>query len=183
MNEPSDRCHRVRAMVVTVLRSTLTALERIPPDARKRGWRVLEDATRVLPRALVTAPMGGRLPVVRPTVTTERLAAAVRGKRILITGATSGIGLEAAYAVSRAGDHAHRGARDEDHQAARAHADDRAHLRLRARPRAVDPRGGPPRPRGARRPSALRVDAARSRRRAALPPVAVGRRDAVQLRL
>jgi NAD(P)-dependent dehydrogenase (short-subunit alcohol dehydrogenase family) len=90
-------------MVVRVLRSTLTALERIPPDARKRGWRVLEDATRVLPRALVTAPMGGRLPVVRRTVTTERLAAAVRGKRILITGATSGIGLEAAYAVSRAG--------------------------------------------------------------------------------
>jgi NAD(P)-dependent dehydrogenase (short-subunit alcohol dehydrogenase family) len=90
-------------MVGAVLRSTLSALERIPPDARKRAWRVLEDTVGLLPRSLFTAPIGGRLPVVRPRVSPERLAGAVRGKRILLTGATSGIGLETAYAMSRAG--------------------------------------------------------------------------------
>jgi hypothetical protein len=86
-----------------VLRSTLAALERIPPDTRKRAWRVLEDAVGLVPRSIFTAPLGGRLPLVRPTISPDRLAGAVSGRRILLTGATSGIGLETAYAISRAG--------------------------------------------------------------------------------
>src|SRR4051812_41928660 len=88
-----------------VLRSTSTALERVPRDTRRRAWRALEDVGRLLPRSVFTAPLGGRLPFVRPAVGSPRLADALHGKRILLTGATSGIGLETAYALGRAEGH------------------------------------------------------------------------------
>jgi NAD(P)-dependent dehydrogenase (short-subunit alcohol dehydrogenase family) len=69
----------------------------------KGAWRALEDVGRLLPRSVINAPIGGRLPVVRPAISPERLAAAVRDRHVLITGATSGIGLETACAIARAG--------------------------------------------------------------------------------
>ena len=86
-----------------VLRSGLRALERVPTDARKSAWRALEGVGRRIPRGVMNAPLGGRVPLVRPTVSVERLAEAIDGRRTLITGATSGIGLETAYAIGRAG--------------------------------------------------------------------------------
>src|SRR5439155_9752216 len=83
-------------------RSTSSALERVPNDARRRAWRLLEDVTRRIPRAALTAPIGGRLPLLRPEVSRERLGRAIGTKRVLLTGATSGIGLETAYAIARA---------------------------------------------------------------------------------
>jgi NAD(P)-dependent dehydrogenase (short-subunit alcohol dehydrogenase family) len=56
-----------------------------------------------MPRSVFTAPLGGRLPFVRPSISAERLAQAIHGRRILLSGATSGIGLETAYAIGRAG--------------------------------------------------------------------------------
>lgn len=47
--------------------------------------------------------MGGRVPVLRPRITRDRLAEAVRDRRVLLTGASSGIGLETALALGRAG--------------------------------------------------------------------------------
>src|SRR5439155_23492454 len=85
-----------------VFRSTSSALERVPNDARRRAWSVLEDLTRRIPRAALTAPIGGRLPLLRPEVSRERLGRAVGNKRVLLTGASSGIGLETAYAIARA---------------------------------------------------------------------------------
>jgi NAD(P)-dependent dehydrogenase (short-subunit alcohol dehydrogenase family) len=54
-------------------------------------------------RVALAAPMGGRVPVLRPAVSRERLTEAVSGRRILLTGASSGIGLETALALGRAG--------------------------------------------------------------------------------
>jgi NAD(P)-dependent dehydrogenase (short-subunit alcohol dehydrogenase family) len=85
-----------------MFRSTTSALERVPHDVRRRAWRLLEDVTRRVPRAALTAPIGGRLPLLRPEVSRERLGRAIGTKRVLITGATSGIGLETAYAIARA---------------------------------------------------------------------------------
>ena len=85
-----------------MFRSTSSALERVPNDARRRAWRLLEDVTRRIPRAALTAPIGGRLPLLRPEVSRERLGRAIGAKRALLTGATSGIGLETAYAIARA---------------------------------------------------------------------------------
>src|SRR3954471_15769369 len=93
MNEPSAACHPVRATVSV-----------IPEGGLIRGaWRALEDVGRLLPRSVINAPIGGRLPIVRPTITPARLAGAVRDKHVLVTGATSGIGLETAQAIARAG--------------------------------------------------------------------------------
>jgi NAD(P)-dependent dehydrogenase (short-subunit alcohol dehydrogenase family) len=86
-----------------VLRSGLKALERVPTDTRKSAWRALESVGRRIPRGVMNAPLGGRVPLVRPSIGVDRLARAVQGKRTLITGATSGIGLETAYAIGRAG--------------------------------------------------------------------------------
>jgi len=86
-----------------VLRSASTALERVPSDTRARAWRVVEGVGRRLPRSVFNAPLGGRLPIVRPSISAERLSEAIGGRRILLTGATSGIGLETAHAIGRAG--------------------------------------------------------------------------------
>jgi NAD(P)-dependent dehydrogenase (short-subunit alcohol dehydrogenase family) len=54
-------------------------------------------------RAALAVPMGGRVPVLRPRITRDRLADAIRDRRVLLTGASSGIGLETALALGRAG--------------------------------------------------------------------------------
>jgi NAD(P)-dependent dehydrogenase (short-subunit alcohol dehydrogenase family) len=69
----------------------------------KGAWRALEDVGRLLPRSLINAPIGGRLPIVRRTISPERLAEVVHDKHVLVTGATSGIGLETAQAIARSG--------------------------------------------------------------------------------
>src|SRR3954452_8234005 len=95
MNEPSAACHPVR------VRATVSV---IPEGGVIKGaWRALEDVGRLLPRSVINAPIGGRLPVVRRTISAERLAGSVRDKDLLVTGATSGIGLETAQAIARAG--------------------------------------------------------------------------------
>jgi NAD(P)-dependent dehydrogenase (short-subunit alcohol dehydrogenase family) len=86
-----------------VFRSGLRALERVPADARKSAWRALEGLGRRIPRGVMNAPLGGRVPLVRPKIGVERLRSKIDGRRVLITGATSGIGLETAHAIGRAG--------------------------------------------------------------------------------
>src|SRR4051794_16354805 len=93
MNEPSAACHPVRATVSVIPEGGVI----------KGAWRALEDVGRLLPRSVINAPIGGRLPILRPTISPGRLAGAVRDKHVLVTGATSGIGLETAQAIARAG--------------------------------------------------------------------------------
>jgi NAD(P)-dependent dehydrogenase (short-subunit alcohol dehydrogenase family) len=78
------------------------AMELVPASTRRRALRTLESAARRVPNVAFTAPMGGRVPVVRPTVSPERLADALEGRRVVLTGATSGIGLATARALGRA---------------------------------------------------------------------------------
>jgi glucose 1-dehydrogenase len=93
MNEPSAACHPGRATVSVIPEGGVI----------KGAWRALEDVGRLLPRSVINAPIGGRLPIVRPAISPGRLAGAVRDKHVLVTGATSGIGLETAQAIARAG--------------------------------------------------------------------------------
>src|SRR5947209_20157154 len=79
------------------------ALERVPRGTTRTALRALEAAGRHVPRTAVTAPLGGRVPILRPRVSRERLAQAVRGRRVLLTGASSGIGRETALALGRPG--------------------------------------------------------------------------------
>ena len=81
------------------------AVERVPARTRKRALKTLEETVRRLPGLAFTAPMGARLPVIRPSVSTEKLREALDGKRVVLTGATSGIGLETARALGRAEAH------------------------------------------------------------------------------
>ena len=56
-------------------------------------------------RAALAVPLGGRVPVIRPRITRQKLGEAIRGRRVLLTGASSGIGLETALALGRAEAH------------------------------------------------------------------------------
>src|SRR5438128_1694795 len=93
MNEPSAACHPGRATVFGIPEGGVI----------KGAWRALEDVGRLLPRSVINAPIGGRLPLLRPAISPARLAGAVRDRHVLVTGATSGIGLETARAIARAG--------------------------------------------------------------------------------
>src|SRR3954469_9653663 len=81
------------------------AVERVPPSARRRALKTLEETMRRLPGLAFTAPMGARLPVIRPSVSSNRLRDALDGRRVVLTGASSGIGLETARALGRAEAH------------------------------------------------------------------------------
>src|SRR3954452_24724133 len=85
-----------------------------PATTRRRALRTLESAARRLPTTAFTAPMGARVPVIRPTVSATRLAEAVAGRHVVLTGATSGIGLETARALGRAAADVTLVARNED---------------------------------------------------------------------
>src|SRR3954449_9394371 len=104
MNEPSAACHPLRATVSVIPEGGVI----------KGAWRALEDVGRLLPRSVINAPIGGRLPILRPTISPGRPAGAVRDKHVLVTGATSGIGLETAQAIARAGGVLTLVARNED---------------------------------------------------------------------
>src|SRR3954468_9266437 len=78
------------------------AVERVPARTRKRALKTLEETVRRLPGLAFTAPMGARLPVIRPSVSTAKLRAALDGRRVVLTGASSGIGLKTARALGRA---------------------------------------------------------------------------------
>jgi NAD(P)-dependent dehydrogenase (short-subunit alcohol dehydrogenase family) len=90
------------------------AMDMVPATTRRRALRTLESAARRLPTTAFTAPMGGRVPVIRPTVSATRLAEAVAGRHVVLTGATSGIGLETARALGRAAADVTLVARNED---------------------------------------------------------------------
>ena len=78
------------------------AMELVPATTRRRALKTLEAAARRVPNVAYTAPMGGRVPVMRPAVSAERLADALEGRRVVLTGATSGLGLATARALGRA---------------------------------------------------------------------------------
>ena len=65
--------------------------------------RTTTKAVERVGRAALAVPMGGRVPVLRPRISRQRLADAIRDRRVLLTGASSGIGLETALALGRAG--------------------------------------------------------------------------------
>jgi NAD(P)-dependent dehydrogenase (short-subunit alcohol dehydrogenase family) len=90
------------------------AMELVPATTRRRALRTLESAARRLPATTFTAPLGGRMPVLRPTVSPARLADALDGRHLVLTGATSGIGLATAHALGRAGASVTLVARNED---------------------------------------------------------------------
>ena len=90
------------------------AMELVPATTRRRALRTLESAARRLPASTFTAPLGARLPVLRPRVSSVRLADALDGRHVVLTGATSGIGLSTAHALGRAGANVTLVARNED---------------------------------------------------------------------
>ena len=65
-------------------------------------------------RFALTVPMGARVPVLRPHISREKLADAIGDRRVLLTGASRGIGLETALALGRAGANVILVARSED---------------------------------------------------------------------